>query len=113
PDRAAVALFQRQAIPTLAARFSGSRDDVEAPGLFASVRIESDNVVPPGRSAADSLHYLAFGHQRPASDPYPLLVIADLAIPGNLPSLYLQRRHVGVRGRYEKAVAIDRKISLN
>ena len=62
-------------------------DGVEAPGLFAGVSVESDNVVPPSRSAADSLHHLALGYQRPAGDPYSQLVIADLVVPDDLPSL--------------------------
>jgi len=49
PDRAAIALFERQIIPALAAGLAGACNGIEAPGFGACSGIERDDVVAAGR----------------------------------------------------------------
>src|SRR4029077_11397858 len=63
-DRAAVALLERQAVPTIAARLARLRYRAEAPGLGARLDIERHDEIASRHAAGGPLHHFALGHQR-------------------------------------------------
>src|SRR5580704_12793237 len=66
PDGAAAALFNRKAVPAIAAWFAGPGDGVETPKLFSGFCFERDDVIAARRSTGGPDEDLALRDQRSA-----------------------------------------------
>src|SRR6516162_9031004 len=113
PYRSAVALVERQAVPTVAAWLAGPRDDVEPPRFLSGRGIKGDDHVTAGRSANGSDHNLAPGDQRPTGQAEAVFAIANCLIPDNLSVFDIESHDMHIRRRYVEAIAIDRDGTLH
>src|SRR5262249_41609944 len=112
PERAALALRERYAIPGGFGRIAGPCDRMDAPELFAGFRIMScQETAPAGvrrRASGNAGNHLSAYHQGTCCIVEPDSVIGNLDVPNDLPGASVQCKETGITGGEENAVSIQR-----
>ena len=115
PGRGAEAALERQAVPGRFVGVARMRDGPHPPQLLAGVHVVAGDEAAAGlgiAAAGHALDQLAVGDQRAAGIAPALGPVAGGVIPHHLAGRRVERHDMGVGGRHEQLVLIDRHVAL-
>ena len=114
PHVDAPAELQRQITPGVAPGLSRTGNREGAPHFLASdgvVRRDKATLFEEAGAPIDAVQYLPLDDDRTGRVGEALVIVGDLSLPHRLPRAGVQRHHVGVPGRDEDVLAVDRQVA--
>ena len=115
PCRGAESALQRQAVPGVVVRVAWMRDGVDAPQLGAGLDVVAGDEAAAGlgvAAAGHALDDLAVDDERAARIAPALGPIGGGVVPRDLAGLGVEGNDMGIRGRDDELVVVDRHVAL-